>query len=339
MLMNLGDLTSLVEKPIAAVSNAINTPNSAGRYRPFYLQNLFDAMRGRTLEDAVDGKIIVITGGSSGIGEAAAKKIAGAGGEVVLVARTRENLEKVADEVRGAGGTAHVYPCDLSDMDAIAAMADRVLSDLGGVDILINNAGRSIRRSLELSYDRIHDYQRTMQLNYLGAVQLILKFAPGMRERQFGQIINLSSAGVQTRAPRFGAYIASKAALDTLCDSLQAETVNDNVRFTTVHMALVKTPMIGPTKVYDRFPTLTPEQAAGVLADAIVHRPRRVSSPFGQFAAVADAVNPMVMDHVRNRAFTMFDDSAAARGGESGDATRFDKRSETFVRATRGIHW
>jgi NAD(P)-dependent dehydrogenase (short-subunit alcohol dehydrogenase family) len=338
--MNLGDLTGLVEKPIAAVSSIMNTPNSAGRYRPFYLQNLIDAVQGRTLQDAVGDKIILITGGSSGIGEAAAKKIAAAGAEVALVARTRENLDKVADEIRAAGGTAHVYPSDLSDMDAIADMADKVLADLGRVDILVNNAGRSIRRSLELSYDRIHDYQRTMQLNYLGAVQLILKFIPGMREREFGQIINVSSAGVQTRAPRFGAYIASKAALDTLCDSLQAETVSDGVRFTTVYMALVRTPMISPTKVYDRFPALTPEQAAGVLADAIVHRPRRVSPPFGQFAAFADAVNPILMDYVRNRAFNLFDDSAAAeRDGSSVETNRFDKRSETFVRATRGIHW
>jgi len=341
--MNLGDLTNLVEKPFAAVSNMINTPNSAGRYRPFYLRNLLDAVQGRTLNDAVEGKTVVITGGSSGIGEAAAKKIAEAGGTVVLVARTRENLEKVAAEIReirGNGGTAHVYPCDLSDMDAIAAMADQVLNDLGGVDILINNAGRSIRRSLKLSYDRIHDYQRTMQLNYLGAVQLILKFIPGMRERGFGQIINVSSVGVQTRAPRFGAYIASKAALDSLCDALQAEVVNDDVRFTTVHMALVRTPMISPTTMYDKFPALTPDQAAGVITDAIVHRPRRASSPFGQFAAVADAVNPAVMDRVRNRAFAMFADSNAAKGGESAsDTTPLDKRSETFVQATRGIHW
>jgi NAD(P)-dependent dehydrogenase (short-subunit alcohol dehydrogenase family) len=338
--MNLGDLTNFVEKPFAAMSNAINTPNSAGRYRPFYLRNLLDAVQGRTLSDAVAGKTVLITGGSSGIGEAAAKKIAEAGGAVVLVARTLENLEKVANDIRGDGGTAHVYPCDLSDTDAIAAMADQVLADLGGVDILVNNAGRSIRRSLELSYDRIHDYQRTIQLNYLGAVQLILKFIPGMRERGYGQIINVSSVGVQTRAPRFGAYIASKSALDSLCDSLQAETVSDNVRFTTVHMALVRTPMISPTTMYDKFPALTPDQAAGVITDAIVHRPRRASSPFGQFAAVADAVNPAVMDRVRNRAFGMFNDSAAAKGSESAsDKSEFDKRSETFVQATRGIHW
>ncbi|WP_343708533.1 SDR family NAD(P)-dependent oxidoreductase [Mycobacterium sp.] len=339
--MNLGDLTGLVEKPLAAVSNLVNTPNAAGRYRPFYLRNLLDAVQGRTLRDAVEGTITLITGGSSGIGEAAAKKIAAAGGEVVLVARTQENLDRVASEIRAIrGGTAHVYSCDLADMDAIAAMADTVLADLGGVDMLINNAGRSIRRSLALSYDRIHDYQRTMQLNYLGAVQLILKFIPGMRERGFGQIINISSVGVQTRAPRFGAYIASKAALDSLCDALQAEVVSDDIKFTTVHMALVRTPMISPTTMYDKFPALTPDQAAGVITDAIVQRPRRSSSPIGQLAAVADAVNPAVMDRLRNRAFTMFDDSPAAKGDESGcSATELDDRSETFVRATRGIHW
>jgi len=161
-----------------------------------------------------------------------------------------------------------------------------------------------------------------------------------MRERGCGQIINVSSVGVQTRAPRFGAYIASKSALDSLCDALQAEVVSDDVKFTTVHMALVRTPMISPTKMYDKFPALTPDQAAGVITDAIVHRPRRASSPFGQFAAVADAVNPAVMDRVRNRAFSMFDDSSAAKGDESESRTpEFDSRSETFVRATRGIHW
>ncbi|MEI7714505.1 MAG: SDR family NAD(P)-dependent oxidoreductase [Mycobacterium sp.] len=341
--MKLGDLTNLVEKPLATVSHVINTPNSAGRYRPFYLRNLIDAVRGRTLAEEVKGRTVLITGGSSGIGAAAAKKIAQAGGAVVLVARTKENLEQVAQEIRVGGGTAHVYPCDLADTDAIAEMADRVLADLGGIDILINNAGRSIRRSLALSYDRIHDYQRTMQLNYLGAVQLILKFIPGMRERGYGQIINISSVGVQTRAPRFGAYIASKSALDSLCDALQAETIHENVTFTTVHMALVRTPMISPTKMYDRFPALTPDQAAGVITDAIVQRPRRASSPFGQFAAVADAVNPAVMDRVRNRAFTMFDDSSAAKGesstGKTQSETELDSRSKTFVKATRGIHW
>lgn len=338
--MKFGDLVGLVEKPIAAVSSLVNTPNAAGRYRPFYVQNLVDAARGRTLEDAVTDRVVMVTGASSGIGEATAKKIAAAGGEVILVARTRENLDTVADAIRADGGTAHVYPCDLSDTDAIAEMADRVLADVGRVDILINNAGRSIRRSLALSYDRLHDYQRTIALNYLGAVQLILKLTPGMRERRFGHIVNVSSVGVLTRVPRFGAYIASKAALDTLCDSLQGETVADNVRFTTVYMALVRTPMISPTTMYDRFPALTPEQAAGVVCDALLYRPRRVSPPVGQIAALADAVSPMLMDLVRNRGYTMFDDSSAARdGGDEAGSGGKDRGSDAFIHATRGVHW
>jgi len=333
--MNLNDLAGLAGKPVAAVSSVLNTPNSVGRYRPFYARNVLDALQGKSLESSVKGRITMITGASSGIGEATAIQIGAAGGEVVLVARTLENLERVAEEVRSAGGVAHVYPCDLNDLDAIAVMCDQVLADLGGVDILINNAGRSIRRSLARSYDRMHDYQRTMQLNYFAPVQLILKLAPGMRERGFGHVINVSSAGVQTRVPRFGAYIASKSALDTLCDALQAETVTDNVRFTTVHMALVRTPMISPTKMYDRFPALTPEQAAGTLCDAIVHRPRRVSPPIGQVFSIVDGFSPSLMDHLRARGFAMVDDSAAARGAE----TPLSPATETFVRATRGVHW
>ena len=153
-----------------------------------------------------------------------------------------------------------------------------------------------------------------MQLNYFAPVQLMLKVLPGMRERNFGQVINISSVGVQTRVPRFGAYIASKAALDTLCDAWQAETHTENVRFTTVHMALVRTPMIEATTIYDRFPTLTPEEAAEVLCHAIIHRPRRYSPPFGTVAAFADAVSPQIMDRVRSRGYQLFDDSAAAKG-------------------------
>ena len=199
-------------------------------------------------------------------------------------------------------------------MEAIDKMAQAVEKDLGRVDILVNNAGRSIRRSLELSYDRFHDYERTMQLNYFAAVRLSLSLLPGMRKRQFGHVMNISSIGVQTRVPRFGAYIASKAALDTLCDAWQAETHPDNVRFTTVHMALVRTPMIEATTIYDRFPVLTPDDAANVICQAMIHRPRRVSPPFGQFAAFADAISPEIMDRIRSQGFQMFDDSSAAKG-------------------------
>jgi short-subunit dehydrogenase len=208
------------------------------------------------------------------------------------------------------------------------------------VDILVNNAGRSIRRSLALSYDRFHDYQRTMQLNYFAPVRLMLGVLPGMRERKSGQVINISSVGVLTRAPRFGAYIASKAALDTLADAWQAETQDDNVRFTTVYMSLVRTPMIAPTTLYQKFPALTPEQAAGVVCEAITDRPRRVSPAFGRFAFLADAITPEILDSVRNRGFKLFGDSTAAKGRPAPvDDSQLTPASKAFVEATRGVHW
>jgi short-subunit dehydrogenase len=283
---------------------------------------------------------VLITGASSGIGAVTARRIGAAGGEVVLIARGREKLEATAETVESAGGHAHVYPCDLTDLEAIAAMAEQVESDLGHVDILVNNAGRSIRRSLELSYDRMHDYQRTMQLNYFGPVRLMLSLLPGMRARGFGTIVNVSSIGVLTRVPRFGAYIASKAALDILCDAWQAETHSDDVRFSTVHMSLVRTPMIEATTIYQRFPVLTPDQAADVICEAIARRPRRVSPPFGQIAAFADAMSPAIMDRVRNQGFRLFEDSAAARGEkDSKEPADVSAQARAFAEVTRGVHW
>ncbi|MGZ4181072.1 MAG: SDR family NAD(P)-dependent oxidoreductase [Solirubrobacteraceae bacterium] len=329
----------LIGKPVGAVSHALNRPSVMGRNRPLYGLNLLDAIRGSSLEDAVRDRVVLITGASSGIGAVTARRIGEAQGEVVLVARGREKLEETAAAVKKAGGEAHVYPCDLTDLDAIGEMAEQVLSDLGRVDILVNNAGKSIRRSLKLSYDRMHDYQRTMQLNYFAPVRLMLALLPGMREREFGTVVNVSSIGVLTRVPRFGAYIASKAALDILCDAWQAETHSDNVRFSTVHMSLVRTPMIEATTIYQRFPVLTPEQAADVLCEAIVHRPRRVSPPFGQLAAFADAMSPAIMDRVRNQGYQLFDDSAAARGEKDSKPAEVSPRARAFAEVTRGVHW
>jgi short-subunit dehydrogenase len=331
---------NLIGKPVGVVSHALNRPSAAGRNRPLYPLNLVDALRGGSLEDAVRDRIALITGASSGIGQMTAERIGAAGGEVVLVARGREKLGQTADVVESAGGRAHVYPCDLTDLDAIGTMAEQVQSDLGRVDILVNNAGRSIRRSLELSYDRMHDYQRTMQLNYFAPVRLMLALLPGMRERQFGTVVNVSSIGVLTRVPRFGAYIASKAALDILCDAWQAETHSDDVRFSTVHMSLVRTPMIEATTIYQRFPVLTPDEAADVLCEAIIRRPRRVSPPFGQIAAFADAMSPAIMDRVRNQGFRLFEDSAAARGEKPGQGEAdVSPQARAFAEVTRGVHW
>ena len=287
------------------------------------------------------GRTVLITGASSGIGEATAYAAARRGAHVLLAARRSEELERVRKTIEESGGRASTYLVDMADGDSIDALVEQLLAEHGAVDYLVNNAGRSIRRSLALSYNRFHDYQRTMQLNYFAPVRLMLGVIPGMRERKFGHVINISSVGVLTRAPRFGAYIASKAALDTLTDAWQAETQDDDVRFTTVYMSLVRTPMIAPTTLYKKFPTLTPEQASEVICEAITDRPRRVSPAFGRFAFLADAITPEILDLVRNRGFKIFPDSKAAQGQqpvstEGDDLSAVDK---AFIEATRGVHW
>ncbi len=331
----LKPFVDLATKPVETVQHALNRPMS--RPTP---DGIVSFLRGpRDLRPAVRDKVVLITGASSGIGEAAALAIGAANGTVVLVARTPEKLEATAEAVRANGGTAYVHPCDLSDLEAIDRLVAEVLEQHGRIDILVNNAGRSIRRSLELSYDRFHDYERTMQLNYFAPVRLMLGLLPGMRERRFGQVINISSIGVQTRVPRFAAYIASKAALDTLSDAWQAETADQGVRFTTIHMPLVRTPMIAPTKLYDRFPALSPEQAGDVIAEAIIDRPRRVSPAFGRVASFADSISPQLMDVVRNRGFKMFPDSKAAKGGKGNEDEPVSRTGQAFAEITRGVHW
>ena len=278
-----------------------------------------DLFRERSLASSIAGKKILITGASSGIGLETALKVGEAGGEVLLVSRTREKLEEVAKQVEEAGGVAHVHPADLSDLDDIDRLAQEVLEEHGGVDVLINNAGRSIRRSVARSYDRFHDYERTMQLNYFGALKLILAFLPGMRERKTGHIINVSSIGVQTNTPRFSAYVASKAALDAFARCAAPECVADNVKFTTVYMPLVRTPMIAPTDMYKAFPTLSPDEAAQMLADAMIDKPKRVASRLGTFGEVLYAVSPKTMDIILNTAYNLFPDSKAAKGDKGKD--------------------
>ncbi|MGH2712522.1 MAG: SDR family oxidoreductase [Thermoleophilaceae bacterium] len=276
-----------------------------------------DLFRERSLTRSIQGKRIMITGASSGIGLETALKIGEAGGEVLLVSRTREKLEDVARQVEEAGGTAHVHPCDLSDLDDIDRLAEEVLDEHGGVDVLVNNAGRSIRRSVARSYDRFHDYERTMRLNYFGALKLILAFMPGMRERKSGHIVNVSSIGVQTNTPRFSAYVASKAALDAFSRCVAPECIGDNVTFTTIYMPLVRTPMIAPTDIYKAFPTLTPDEAAQMLCDAMIDKPKRVASRLGTFGEVLYSVSPKSVDIVLNTAYNLFPDSKASKGDKA----------------------
>ncbi len=273
-----------------------------------------DLFRDRSLKTAIAGKKVLITGASSGIGEAAAIKIGEAGGEVLLVSRTKEKLDEVAERVEDAGGKAHVHPADLSSLEDIDRLAEEVLAVHGGVDVLINNAGRSIRRSVERSYDRFHDYERTMQLNYFGALKLILALLPGMRERKSGQVINVSSIGVQTNTPRFSAYVASKSALDAFSRCVAPECVADNVKFTTIYMPLVQTPMIAPTDMYKAFPTLTPDEAAQMLCDAMIDKSKRKASRLGTFGEVLYAISPKTVDLVLNQAYNLFPDSKSAKG-------------------------
>ncbi len=278
-----------------------------------------DLFRERSLTSSIKGKKVLITGASSGIGWETALKVGEAGGEVILVSRTREKLEELASQIEETGGSAHVHPADLSDMDDIDRLAAEVLEAHGGVDVLVNNAGRSIRRSVERSYDRFHDFERTMQLNYFGALKLILAFLPGMRKRKSGHIVNVSSIGVQTNTPRFSAYVASKSALDAFSRCTAPEVVQDNVKFTTVYMPLVRTPMIEPTDIYKAFPTLTPDEAAQMLCDAMIDKPKRMASRLGTFGEVLYAISPKTVDIVLNTAYNLFPDSSAAKRKKDGD--------------------
>ena len=227
---------------------------------------------------ALKGKHVVITGASSGIGQVTALKVAQAGGIPVLVARGKDKLEETKSTIELRGGTAHVFPCDLSDLEAIDRLCEQLSTELPSVDFVINNAGRSIRRSLRLSHDRFHDFERTMQLNYFGAIRLIMGLMPAMHQQKSGHIVNISSIGVQTNPPRFSAYVASKAALDSWSNVVASEVVGNGITFTNIHMPLVRTPMIAPTKIYDKFPTISPAQAADMVIKAMVERPHEINT-------------------------------------------------------------
>jgi NAD(P)-dependent dehydrogenase (short-subunit alcohol dehydrogenase family) len=299
-----------------------------------------DLFKDRSLSAAVRGKVVLITGASSGIGKATAVKVADAGATVLLVARSVDKLEETKEEIVSAGGAAHIHRCDLSDMEDIERMAEEVLAYHGHVDILVNNAGRSIRRSVALSYDRFHDYERTIQLNYLGAVRLILALLPAMQGRKSGQIINISSIGTQTNPPRFSAYVASKAALDAFGRVIASEVKADGIDITTIHMPLVRTPMIAPTRMYDMFPAISPEEAAEMIAKAMVGRPKKVATKLGNFGELLYAVAPKASDSILNTAYKLFPDSQAAKGKtEEAPDKAPSTEAVAFAHLMKGVHW
>jgi thioester reductase-like protein len=331
-------------------------PSYADKLWDYWERNLDpDLFKDRSLSGAIGGKVVLITGASSGIGKAAAIKAAAAGATVLLVARTPEKLEETKAEIEEAGGEAHIHRCDLSDIEDVEKMASEVLAEYGKIDILVNNAGRSIRRSVENSYDRFHDFERTMQLNYFGSLRLILSLLPAMRKKgkgkggtKGGHIINVSSIGVQTHTPRFSAYVASKAALDAWSRCVASEVIDDGVHITTIYMPLVRTPMIAPTKMYDAFPTITPEEAADMICDAMIRKPKKVATRLGNFGELLYNVAPKASDAILNTAYKLFPESKAAKGDKAkkdGKPAKPEKDEElstegvAFAYLMRGVHW
>ncbi len=288
---------------------------------------------------ALSGKTVVITGASSGIGLVTAVQIAKAGGVPLLIARGLEKLESTRRLIESQGGTAFAYQCDLSDLHAIDALTKQLSEDFERIDFVVNNAGRSIRRSLKLSEDRFHDFERTMQLNYFGAIRLIMGIMPKMREQKSGHIVNISSIGVLTSPPRFSAYVASKAALDAWSNVVSSELIGDGVSFTSIHMPLVRTPMIAPTKMYDRFPTISPGQAASKVITALVERPHEINTKTGNLGALAHTLAPKTAFRILHMAYQVFPDSSAARGDSSGTTSESVSAQMVLSRLLKGIHW
>ncbi|BBF77337.1 SDR family NAD(P)-dependent oxidoreductase [Acinetobacter ursingii] len=287
-------------------------------------------------QENVKNKVILITGASSGIGLTVAKKMASAGAHVLLVARTQDTLQQVQTEIVQAGGKASIFPCDLSDMEAIDRVAKEIIQKVEHIDILINNAGRSIRRAVHESIDRFHDFERTMQLNYFGAVRLVLNVLPHMINRKGGQIINISSIGVLANATRFSAYVASKAALDAFSRCLSAEVHSHKISITSIYMPLVRTPMIAPTKIYNYVPTLSPDQAADLIAYAVVKRPKRIATNLGRLASVTYSLVPEVNNLLMSIGFNLFPSSDAAVGKKQ---EKLNWMQKTYARIFPGEHW
>ncbi len=292
-----------------------------------------------TLRGQVAGKVVLVTGGSSGIGLAAAHKLAEAGAVTIICGRDEAKLAAAKAEVEARGHSLTTYQADVADMADCDRFVALLIAEHGGVDVLVNNAGRSIRRAIEASYDRFHDFERTMQLNYFGCLRLTMGLLPQMIAQQRGHVVNISSIGVLTNAPRFSAYVASKAALEAWTRCAASELADVGVKFTTINMPLVRTPMIAPTKLYQNVPTLSPEEAAEMIAEAIVHKPVRIATRVGVFGQVLHALLPRVAQIVLNTSFRMFPDSDAAQGGDGKKAPPMSSEQIAMQQLLRGVHF
>jgi len=268
--------------------------------------------RAPSLADRVRNQAVLITGASSGIGRALSMQVAQAGAITLVSARRQDELEKLCAEIDEAGGVAHPLAADLSEPEGIDSLADRVLSEFGVPEVLVNNAGRSIKRSLARSEHRLHDFERAMRVNYLGPVGLTLRLLPEMRIRRSGHVLHSSSIAAQVGLPRFGAYVGSKAALDAFVRVAAVECLSDNVFFTTVHLPLVDTEMIGPSS-WGGFRPLTVDEAADLMVDAIRRRPDHVDVPLGTVAAFTARTMPNTARRLLHNFHRMTPDSKSAR--------------------------
>ena len=292
----------------------------------------------RTLKGTVAGKVVLITGGSSGIGLAAAHKFAEAGATTIICGRDQDKLDEACAEAKAKGYQFIAYSADIADMTDCDRFVQLLIDNHGGVDFLINNAGRSIRRAIESSYDRFHDYERTMQLNYFGCLRVTMGFLPGMVAKRKGHVVNISSIGVLTNAPRFSAYVASKAALDAWTRCASSEFADQGITFTTINMPLVRTPMIAPTKIYNNVPTLSPEEAADMIAQACIFKPVRIATRLGITGQLLHALVPRVAQITMNTSFRMFPDSTAAKGAKDAKP-QLSAEAVALQQMMRGIHF
>ncbi|MDZ4266358.1 MAG: SDR family oxidoreductase, partial [Mycobacterium sp.] len=315
----------------------------------------------RARRDDADGPLVgrhvIITGASSGIGRASAIAVAARGATVFALARNAEALDELIDEIRAGGGDAHAFTCDVTDSAAVEHTVKDILGRFGHVDYLVNNAGRSIRRSVIASTDRLHDYERVMAVNYFGPVRMVLALLPHWRERRFGHVVNVSTAGVQANNPKYSAYIPSKAALDAFAEVVGTETLSDHITFTNIHMPLVRTPMIAPSGALNPAPAISAEHAAAMVVRGLVDKPARIDTPIGTIAELGMYLTPKLSRRVLHQLYLGYPDSAAARGvpddrpsrepavrrpkrpARPARGVRVHRTVKRAVRLVPGVHW
>jgi thioester reductase-like protein/NADP-dependent 3-hydroxy acid dehydrogenase YdfG len=308
---------------------------------------------------ALMGRHVIITGASSGIGRAAAIAVAERGATVFALARNGGALDDLVAEIRANGGQAHAFTCDVTDSASVEHTVKDILGRFGHVDYLVNNAGRSIRRSVVNATDRFHDYERVMAVNYFGAVRMVLALLPHWRERRFGHVVNVSSAGVQARSPKYSSYLPTKAALDAFSEVVGTETLSDHITFTNIHMPLVATPMIAPSRRLNPVPPISAEHAAAMVVRGLVDKPARIDTPVGTLAEAGNYFTPKLSRRILHQLYLGYPDSAAAQGimppetvaaqSSSPRRPRRPTRAVTRVRVPRpvkrairlvpGVHW